>query len=159
MFLARRIVRMASEDIGLADPKALEVCMAAQQALHFIGMPEGGLALAKAVAYLALAQKSNAIYRAYKRAQADVHETRNDPVPLHLRNAPTKLMKNVGYGAGYRYAHDFEDGLVAQQNLPDALVDRVYYEPTDRGTEAKIRERMREIQARIKPPSEPASEA
>jgi putative ATPase len=159
MFLARRIVRMASEDIGLADPKALEVCMAAQQALHFIGMPEGGLALAEAVAYLALAQKSNAIYRAYKRAQADVHETRNDPVPLHLRNAPTKLMKNVGYGAGYRYAHDFEDGLVAQQNLPDALVDRVYYEPTDRGTEAKIRERMREIQARIKPPSEPASEA
>jgi putative ATPase len=156
LFLARRIVRMASEDIGLADPKALEICMAAQQAIHFIGMPEGGLALAEAVAYLALAQKSNALYKAYKRAQADVLQTRNDPVPLHLRNAPTKLMKEVGYGAGYRYAHDYEGGLVAQQNLPDALKDRVYYEPTDRGTEAKIRERIREIRERTQviPPAE-----
>lgn len=145
MYLARRIVRMASEDIGLADPHALTLTMAAQQAVHFIGMPEGGLALAEAVAYLAAAPKSNALYVGYKAAQRDVQETRNDPVPIHLRNAPTKLMKNLGYGEGYKYAHDFEGGVVAQQNLPDALAGRSYYEPTDRGFEAKIRQRLEAV--------------
>ncbi|RYG46313.1 replication-associated recombination protein A [bacterium] len=145
MYLARRIVRMATEDIGLADPHALTLCMAAQQAVHFIGMPEGALALAEAVVHLALAPKSNALYTAYKAATADVHQTRNDPVPVHLRNAPTKLMKNLGYGEGYRYAHNFEGGVVEQQNLPDRIKDRTYYEPTDRGHEAKLRARIDEI--------------
>jgi putative ATPase len=141
LYLARRIVRMASEDIGLADPQALGVCMAAQQAIHFVGMPEGALALAQAVAYLALAPKSNALYKAYGAATHDVADTRNDPVPLHLRNAPTNLMKDLGYGAGYRYAHDYEGAVVYQQNLPESLAGRRYYEPTDRGfeTEAALR--------------------
>lgn len=149
LYLARRIVRMSTEDIGLADPHALTLCMAAQQAVHFIGMPEGALALAQAVVYLALAPKSNAVYTAYKAAVTDVHETRNDPVPIHLRNAPTKLMKETGYGEGYRYAHDFEDALVAQQNRPDLINGHVYYEPTDRGQEAKLRARMDEIRRRL----------
>ncbi|RYG25851.1 replication-associated recombination protein A [bacterium] len=139
MYLARRIVRMATEDIGLGDPRALQLCVAAQQAVHFIGMPEGGLALAEAIVYLALAPKSNAVYTAYKAAWADVEETRNDPVPLHLRNAPTRLMTELGYGAGYQYAHDAPDAKVEQQHLPDALVGRVYYQPTDRGFERKFR--------------------
>jgi len=142
LFLARRIVRMATEDIGLADPLALSLTMAAQQAVHFIGMPEGALALAEAVAYLAAAPKSNAVYMAWGAATADVEQTRNDPVPIHLRNAPTGLMKELGYGKGYRYAHDYEGGFVAQQNLPDALKGRTYYDPTDRGYEVKMRERM-----------------
>lgn len=149
MYIARRIVRMSVEDIGLADPRALPLAMAAQQALHLQGMPEGALALAEAVAYLAAAPKSNAIYAAYKAALADVRETRNDPVPLHLRNAPTGLMKDLGYGDGYRYAHDFEGGVVAQQNFPDALVGRRYYEPTGRGFEDSIRRRLEEIRMRI----------
>ncbi len=144
-YLARRIVRMASEDIGLADPQALILCMAAQQAVHFIGMPEGGLALAEAVAYLAAAPKSNALYKAYRRVQDDIKDTRNDPVPLHLRNSPTELMKNLGYGKGYKYAHDFEEGVVYQQNLPDAIKDNVYYKPTDRGYELRIQERLKAI--------------
>ena len=142
MYLARRIVRMATEDIGLADPHALTLTIAAQQAVHFIGMPEGALALAEAVAYLAAAPKSNAIYKAYGAAVADVQNTRNDPVPLHLRNAPTKLMKELDYGKGYKYAHDFEGGVVAQQNLPESLQGRQYYFPTDRGQERKIAERL-----------------
>ena len=142
LYLARRIVRMASEDIGLADPHALTLTMAAQQAVHFIGMPEGALALAEAVAYLAAAPKSNAIYRAYGMAVKDVQDTRNDPVPLHLRNAPTKLMEELDYGKGYKYAHDFEAGIVAQQNLPESLAGRRYYVPTDRGQEKKIAERL-----------------
>jgi len=142
MFLARRIVRMATEDIGLANPQALTITIAAQQAVHFIGLPEGSLALAEAVAYLAAAPKSNAIYVAWEAAQADIEKTRNDPVPIHLRNAPTGLMKDLGYGKGYRYAHDYEGGFVAQQNLPDALVGRRYYLPTDRGFEAEIAKRM-----------------
>lgn len=149
MYVARRIVRMAVEDVGLADPRALPLAMAAQQALHLQGMPEGALALAEAVAYLAAAPKSNAIYKAYGAALADVRETRNDPVPLHLRNAPTGLMKDLGYGKGYRYAHDYEGGLVAQQNLPDSLVGRKYYEPTDRGFEDSIRRRLEEIKAKL----------
>ncbi len=145
MYVARRVVRMATEDIGLADPSALGLCVAAQQAVHFIGMPEGALALAEAVAYLALAPKSNAIYLAYKQAVADVLESRNDPVPLHLRNAPTKLMKEQGYGDGYRYAHDFAEGIVAQQNLPESMKGRRYYNPTDRGLEVEYRARMAKI--------------
>lgn len=145
LYLARRIVRMATEDIGLADPQALPLCIAAQQAMHFLGMPEGALALAEAVAYLAAAPKSNAVYRAYKEAVRDVQETRNDPVPLHLRNAPTRLMKELDYGKGYRYAHDYEGGVVAQQNLPESLEGRRYYEPTDRGYEIELRRRLKEI--------------
>ncbi|MFZ4506633.1 MAG: replication-associated recombination protein A [Fimbriimonas sp.] len=145
MFVARRVVRMASEDIGLADPQALSLAMAAQQALHFIGMPEGCLALAQAVAYLAAAPKSNAIYVGYKAAVTDVQESRNDPVPLHLRNAPTKMMKELGYGEGYKYAHDFDRGIVGQQNLPERLLDRRYFIPTDRGFEAKLNERINMI--------------
>jgi putative ATPase len=145
LYLARRIVRMATEDIGLADPQALVLCMAAQQAVHFIGMPEGALALAEAVAYLAAAPKSNALYKAYGAAVSDVATTRNDPVPLHLRNAPTNLMKELGYGANYRYAHDFAGGLVFQQNVPDALQGKRYYYPTDRGEEIRLQARLEEI--------------
>jgi len=142
MYLARRIVRMATEDIGLANPQALTLTIAAQQAVHFIGLPEGALALAEAVAYLAAAPKSNAIYMAWAEAQADVENSRNDPVPLHLRNAPTGLMKDLGYGEGYRYAHDYEGGVVEQQNFPDSLKGRTYYRPTDRGFEIEIKKRM-----------------
>src|SRR5208282_4015221 len=109
MYLARRIVRMAVEDISLADPHALEICMAARDALDFMGLPEGGLALAHAAVYLAIAPKSNALYKAYGAVKRDVEETAADPVPLHLRNAPTRLMKELGYGEGYKYAHDFEE--------------------------------------------------
>jgi putative ATPase len=144
LFVARRLVRAASEDIGLADPQALVLAMAAQQAVHFIGMPEGALALAQAAAYLAIAPKSNALYRAYKAVQTDVAETRNDPIPLHLRNAPTGLMKGLGYGKGYQYAHDAAGAVVAQDHLPDNLKNRRYYVPTDRGVEARIGQRLAE---------------
>jgi len=137
MYIARRIIRMATEDIGLAQPQALPIAVAAQQAVHTMGMPEAALALAEAVVFMALSPKSNAVYRAYKEAAKDVQETRNDPVPLHLRNAPTKLMKNLGYGEGYQYAHDAPDAKVDQQHLPDALDGRTYYRPTSRGWEAK----------------------
>ncbi len=142
LYVARRLVRMAVEDIGLADPQALPVAMAAQQAMHFQGMPEGALALAECAVYLATAPKSNRLYNAYKAATADVQETRNDPVPLHLRNAPTGLMKNLGYGKDYKYAHDYEGGFVYQQNLPETLEGKLYYEPTDRGYEQAIGERL-----------------
>lgn len=145
LYVARRLVRFASEDIGLADPQALPLAMAAQQAVHFIGLPEGALALAELTVYLALAPKSNAVYRAYGDAVQDVRETRNDPVPEHLRNAPTQLMKDLGYGKGYRYAHDFEGGVIGQQNLPANLAGRHYYHPTDRGREADLARRMAEI--------------
>ncbi|MEJ7838261.1 MAG: replication-associated recombination protein A, partial [Thermomicrobiales bacterium] len=150
LYLARRLVRFASEDVGLADPRALQLAMSAQQAVHFIGMPEGALALAELVVYLAVAPKSNAIYRAYAAAQEDVAKTRNDPVPDHLRNAPTALMKQMGYGQGYKYAHDFDDAVIGQQNLPGNLAGRRYYEPTNRGLEIEIGkrlERIREIYA------------
>ncbi len=145
MYLARRIVRMASEDIGLAEPRALQLAMSAQQAVHFVGMPEGALALAQVVVYLSLCPKSNALYLGYKAAVDDVQATRNDPVPTHLRNAPTRLMKELGYGEGYKYAHDFEEGVVAQVNRPDSVADHAYYQPTPRGAEAKLQERMAEI--------------
>jgi putative ATPase len=142
LYVARRLVRMAVEDVGLADPQALTVAMAAQQAIHFLGMPEGALALAECAVYMATAPKSNRLYPGYGQAQADVHQTRNDPVPLHLRNAPTQLMKNLGYGKEYKYAHDYEGGFVYQQNLPEALEGRRYYEPTDRGYEADLTARL-----------------
>ena len=145
LYVARRLVRFATEDVGLADPRALPLAIAAQQAVHFLGMPEGALALAELSIYLALAPKSNAVYRGYNAASEDVAATRNDPVPIHLRNAPTRLMNELGYGRGYRYAHDYGDGVVAQQNLPDNLAGRTYYEPTERGFERELTERLRRI--------------
>lgn len=145
LYVARRLIRFASEDVGLASPQALQLAMAAQQAIHFLGMPEGALALAELVVYLALAPKSNAVYRAYGEVQRDVQQTRNDPVPIHLRNAPTGLMKELGYGKGYRYAHDYQEGVVAQQNLPENLAGRRYYEPTTRGFERELAERLQRI--------------
>ena len=145
LYVARRLIRFASEDIGMADPQALPQAVAAQQATHFVGMPEANLALAQAVIYLATAPKSNALYVAYSSVQEDVVRTRNDPVPLHLRNAPTPLMRNLGYGRGYRYAHDYEEAQVEQQHLPDAIKDRRYYHPTDRGFEETVRERLQEF--------------
>ncbi|HEX8229203.1 MAG TPA: replication-associated recombination protein A [Chloroflexia bacterium] len=144
LFVARRVIRMASEDVGLADPNALGLAMAAQQAVHFLGMPEANLALSQAVVYVALAPKSNALYSAYKLVQDDVMRTRNEPVPMHLRNAPTGLMKAVGYGHGYKYAHDYEGGQVEQSHLPASLKNRRYYRPTERGYEARLRQRMQE---------------
>ncbi len=145
LYIARRVVRMSVEDIGLADPNALSLCMAARDAVDFIGMPEGNLALAQAVVYLSVAPKSNALYTAYGDVQQDVEQTSADPVPLHLRNAPTTLMKNLGYGKGYQYAHELESKVADMQCLPDNLRDRVYYHPTNEGVEKRIRERLGEI--------------
>ena len=143
LYVARRLVRFASEDVGMADPQALVVAMAAQQAVHFIGMPEGNLALAQAAVYLATAPKSNSLYSAYSRVQQDVEGTRNDPVPLHLRNPVTRLMKGMGYGKGYKYAHDFPGHFVKQQNLPDALKGKRYYSPSDQGFEKEVERRLK----------------
>ncbi len=145
LYIARRVVRMASEDIGLADPKALELTLAARDAVDFLGMPEGNLALAQAVVYLCAAPKSNALYTAYGAVQEDVERTAQDPVPLHLRNAPTGLMKAVGYGEGYQYAHNLEEKVADMQCLPDNLKNRVYYHPTNEGVEARIKARFEEI--------------
>lgn len=142
LYIARRVVQAASEDIGMADPQALVVAMAAQQAVHFIGMPEGALALAEAVVYLATAPKSASLYQAYGAAGEDVRATRNDPVPIHLRNAPTGMMRDLGYGAGYRYAHDYDEAVVEQQHLPDNLAGRRYYQPTSRGYERDVDARL-----------------
>jgi putative ATPase len=142
LYIARRLVRAASEDIGLADPRALQVTIAAQQAVHFLGVPEGNLALAEAAVYLALAPKSNAIYKGYNLAREDVAATRNDPVPMHLRNAVTGLMRGLGYGQGYQYAHDDPDAVVDQSHLPENLAGRVYYQPTNRGFEGNLVERV-----------------
>jgi putative ATPase len=145
LYIARRVVRMAVEDIGLADPNALSLCMAARDAVDFIGMPEGNLALAQAVVYLAVAPKSNALYIAYSTVQQDVERTAAEPVPLHLRNAPTQLMKGLGYARGYQYAHDLETKVAEMQCLPDNLRDREYYAPSNEGAERRIRERLEEI--------------
>jgi len=142
LYVARRLVRFASEDVGLADPHALVVAMAAQQAVHFIGLPEGALALAELVVYLAAAPKSNALYVAYGEAARDALETRAEPVPLWIRNAPTRLMKDLGYGRGYRYAHDESEGVSGMECLPEALGDRRYYRATDRGAEGEIARRL-----------------
>jgi len=145
LYLARRMVRMASEDIGLAEPGALAMTLAAKEAFDFLGAPEGHLALAQAAVYLSLAPKSNAVYVAYGDVLEDVRKTEAEPVPLHLRNAVTGLMKNIGYGKGYEYAHDFEEKVTEMQCLPDNLAARSYYKPTDQGFEARIRARMEEI--------------
>jgi putative ATPase len=148
MYLARRIVRMAVEDISLADPHALEICIAARDALEFMGLPEGGLALAHAAVYLAIAPKSNALYKAYGAVKRDVEETAADPVPLHLRNAPTRLMKELGYGEGYKYAHDFEEKVTDMECLPENLKGRQWYYPTEEGVEKRIRERLAALRAK-----------
>jgi putative ATPase len=157
LYIARRVVRMAVEDIGLADPNALALCMAARDAVDFIGMPEGNLALAQAVVYLSAAPKSNALYTAYSEVQRDVEQTAADAVPLHLRNAPTGLMKGLGYGDGYQYAHDLKEKVANMQCLPDNLRDRVYYRPTLEGVEKRIRERLDEIKRlrSLAPPQKP----
>jgi putative ATPase len=149
LYLARRMVRMASEDIGLAEPGALAVTLAAKDAFDFLGAPEGHLALAQAAVYLSLAPKSNALYVGYGNVLEDVRETEADPVPLHLRNAVTGLMKNIGYGQGYKYAHNFEEKLTDMQCLPDNLSGKEYYKPTEQGFEVRLRARMAEI-AKIK---------
>jgi len=143
LYIARRLVRFASEDVGMADPQALVVAMAAQQAVHFIGLPEGNLALAQAVVYLATAPKSNSLYKAYSKVQQDVEHTRAEPVPLHLRNPVTGLMQTLGYGKDYKYAHNYPGHYVEQQNLPDSLKDRVYYEPSDQGFEPEVASRLK----------------
>src|ERR1700730_16958439 len=145
LYLARRMVRMASEDIGLAEPNALAVTLAAKDAFDFLGPPEGNLALAQAAVYLSLAPKSNAVYKAYGEVQQDLKNTIAEPVPLHLRNAVTGLMRNVGYGKGYQYAHDSEEKLTDMTCLPESLIGRTYYTPTDQGFEARIGQRLDEI--------------
>jgi putative ATPase len=150
MYIARRLVRFASEDVGMADPQALVIAMAAQQATHFIGMPEANTALAQAVIYLATAPKSNALYDGYTRASEAVHEKPDEPVPLHIRNAPTPLMKNLGYGKGYKYAHDFEDAITDLSCLPDSLAGETFYIPTNRGFEDEVKRRLEEWQKKKK---------
>jgi putative ATPase len=142
LYIARRLVRFASEDIGNADPQALAIAVAAKDAVHFIGMPEGNTALAQAAIYLATAPKSNAVYEAYNRAAEDAQTDVAQPVPLHLRNAPTKLMKQLDYGKGYRYAHDEADAVADMSCLPEALQDRKYYQPRERGFEKEIKRRL-----------------
>jgi putative ATPase len=145
LYVARRLVRFASEDIGLADNQALRIALDAKEAFEFIGLPEGKLALAQCVVYLATAPKSNAVYTAYGRVAADVAETRNDPVPLHIRNAPTKLMKGLDYGKGYQYAHNLEGKVADMDCLPESLKGRKYYLPEESGDETDIKRRMDEI--------------
>jgi putative ATPase len=149
MYVARRVVRMAVEDIGLAAPEALNLCLSARDAMHFLGSPEGELALAQAVVYLALAPKSNAVYTAYGAVTADIEATAAEPVPLHLRNAPTKLMKSLDYGKDYQYAHDVEGKVADMECLPPSLANRRYYHPTQEGREKLLAQRMDEI-ARIR---------
>ena len=143
LYIARRLVRCASEDVGLADPQALVVAMAAQQAVHFVGLPEGSLALAQAAVYLAAAPKSNSLYRAYSGVQRDIQDGHNEPVPLHLRNPVTGLMRGMGYGQGYKYAHDHPDHFVKQQNLPSSLQGKRYYVPGNQGYEQEIAGRLK----------------
>jgi len=139
LYIARRLVRFASEDIGMADPHALVIAMAAQQAVHFIGIPEGNLALAQAAVYLATAPKSNSLYQAYSRVQEEIKQGPNESVPLHLRNPVTPLMKDMGYGKGYKYAHDYPGHFVKQQNLPDSLQGKRFYLPGDQGYEKQVK--------------------
>ena len=145
MYIARRLIRMAIEDIGLADPRALEQSVAAMQAVHFLGIPEGDLALAQVAIYLSVAAKSDAAYRALGAVQADVQATMAEPVPLHLRNAVTPAMKQWGYGEGYQHAHKFEDAITGMECLPPSLAGKRYYQPTDRGAEKRIGERLEEV--------------
>ena len=143
MYIARRMVRFASEDVGVADPQALPLAVAAMQAVHFLGMPECDTALAQLAIYLATAPKSNSAYAAYSRVKREIKESGPQPVPLHIRNAPTRLMKELGYGKGYRYAHDYEEGFVPQEHLPEALKGRRFYEPKEIGFEREILKRLK----------------
>ncbi len=145
LYIARRVTRFASEDVGLSDPRALEVAVSAYQACHFIGMPECSVHLTEAVVYMSLAPKSNSLYMAYESAKRDALNTRSEPVPLVIRNAPTKLMKELDYGKGYEYAHDTEEKLTSMTCLPDALRDREYYIPTEQGLEGRYKERLESI--------------
>ena len=154
LYVARRVVRMAVEDIGLAAPEALNLCLSAKDALEFLGQPEGDLALAQAVVYLCLAPKSNAVYTAYGAVQADIEATAAEPVPLHLRNAPTRLMKSLDYGKGYQYAHDVEGKVAGMECLPPSLAGRRYYHPTSEGRERALSQRMEEI-SRIRSKGKP----
>ena len=145
LYVARRVTRFASEDVGLADPRALELAVAAYQACHFIGMPECTVHLTEAVVYLSMAPKSNALYMAYERSKKDALTMLAEPVPLVIRNAPTRLMKDLDYGKGYQYAHDSEAKLTDMQCLPDSLLGREYYRPTEEGVEQKYKTRLEEI--------------
>ena len=145
LYIARRVTRFASEDIGLADPHALEIAVAAYQACHFIGMPECSVHLTEAVIYMSMAPKSNAMDVAYMMARRDAKEQIAEPVPLHIRNAPTKLMKELDYGKGYQYAHDYEEKMTSMQCLPDSLVGREYYKPTEQGLETKYKAKLQQI--------------
>lgn len=147
LYVARRVTRFASEDVGLADPRALEIAVAAYQACHFIGMPECSVHLTQAVVYLSMAPKSNALYTAYESAKRDALKQLAEPVPLVIRNAPTRLMKELDYGKGYQYAHDAQDKLTNMQCLPDSLLGRTYYRPTEQGVEAKYKARLEQIKA------------
>jgi len=154
LYLARRIVRIAVEDVGLADPRALSVALAAKDAYHFLGTPEGELALAEAIVYLATAPKSNRVYTAFAQAAEAAKEYPAEPVPLHIRNAPTKLMKELGYGAGYKYGHEYEDAYAPQEYLPKALQGVRWYEPTEFGFEKDVKRRL-EWWASLKKKAEP----
>src|SRR5205823_2428847 len=147
LYIARRLVRAASEDIGNADPQALVLAIAVQQTVHFLGMPEAGVALAQLTTYLAAAPKSNAVYLGYGEAVREVRQGDNPPVPLHIRNAPTRLMKDLGYGRGYEYAHDFEQQTAAMECLPESLAGRRFYEPKAVGAEAEIKARLESMEA------------
>lgn len=156
MFIARRLVILAAEDIGLADPQALVIATAAQQAVHLIGVPEGYFPLAEATVYLALAPKSDSIKVAHGKVDADIAETRADPVPLHLRNAPTWLMRAMGYGRGYKYAHDRPDHFDPEETfLPPGLLGRRYYEPTEMGVEAELKRRLDDLRRRVRAAARP----
>jgi len=145
LYILRRMVRFASEDIGLTDPNAMHVAISAKQSFEFIGPPEGYLAIIETAIYLALTPKSNSLYLTYKKVKKDVEEFGSLPVPYHIRNAPTKLMKEIGYGKGYRYAHDYKDAVVKQSHLPEKLLNRIYYNPTDRGFEKELKDRLKRI--------------
>ena len=145
LYIARRLVRFASEDIGMADSRALEIAVAGYQACHFIGMPECSVHLTHVVTYLSLSVKSNTLYMAYESAKQDALNTIADPVPLHIRNAPTRLMKELNYGKGYQYAHDYEEKLTTMTCLPDSIADHEYYHPTRQGSEEKVALRLKQI--------------
>jgi putative ATPase len=155
LYIARRLLRFASEDIGMADPQALVIAVAAQQAVHFVGMPEGNLALAEAAVYLATAPKSNSLYQAYSQVLEEIKRGTDEPVPLHLRNPVTPLMKQMGYGKGYKYAHDYPEHFVKQQHLPDALQGKHYYTPSDQGYEKQVAEQLKAWLKSLSPPREP----
>jgi putative ATPase len=143
LYIARRLVRFASEDVGMADPQALVIAVAAQQAVHFVGMPEGNLALAEAAVYLATAPKSNSLYAAYSQVQEEIKKGSLESVPMHLRNPVTPLMKQIGYGKGYKYAHDYPGHVVRQQHLPDSLQGKRYYNPSDQGYEQQVSDQLK----------------